>query len=162
VTEEDAFQAKLDADPDDATTRLVFADWLDERGDPRASGYRALGHLGKRPNKSPNRPGLNPNLPEGCWEWWLERPRMTPVYRELPAGWFEAIRCTFIYQTQDPVTRAVIDVSKDFLTRREAEDAAALAYPGPAETETQKEDPGVSQEVAHPPPLRECGAGAGG
>jgi uncharacterized protein (TIGR02996 family) len=47
--EEDAFQARLDEHPDDHTTRLVFADWLEERGDPRASGYRALGLLRRWP-----------------------------------------------------------------------------------------------------------------
>jgi len=43
MTTEEAFQAALDANPDDHVTRLVFADWLQEQGDPRAEGYRALG-----------------------------------------------------------------------------------------------------------------------
>ena len=42
MTTEDDFQAALDAHPEDWQTRLVFADWLEERGDPRAEGYRAL------------------------------------------------------------------------------------------------------------------------
>jgi uncharacterized protein (TIGR02996 family) len=42
---EDDFQSALDRDPDDYTTRLVFADWLDEHGDPRAEGYRRLGTI---------------------------------------------------------------------------------------------------------------------
>ena len=42
MTSEDDFQAALDTSPDDWQTRLVFADWLQERGDPRAEGYRAL------------------------------------------------------------------------------------------------------------------------
>ena len=45
MTTEDDFHRALDANPDDWQTRLVFADWLDDRGDPRAEGYRALGHL---------------------------------------------------------------------------------------------------------------------
>ena len=36
MTTEDDFQQALDANPDDHHTRLVFADWLQERGDPRA------------------------------------------------------------------------------------------------------------------------------
>lgn len=44
---EEAFQAALDANPADHTTRLVFADWLDERGDIRAAGYRWLGRCEK-------------------------------------------------------------------------------------------------------------------
>lgn len=43
MTTEDDFQTALDADPTDWQTRLVFADWLQERDDPRADGYRALG-----------------------------------------------------------------------------------------------------------------------
>ena len=43
VTTEDDFQRALDKNPDDWQTRLVFADWLEERDDPRAEGYRALG-----------------------------------------------------------------------------------------------------------------------
>ncbi len=43
MTTEDDFQGALDANPDDHQTRLVFADWLQERDDPRAEGYRALG-----------------------------------------------------------------------------------------------------------------------
>ncbi len=41
--DEEGFQAALDANPADHVTRLVLADWLQERGDPRAAGYRALG-----------------------------------------------------------------------------------------------------------------------
>lgn len=40
---EDDFQRMLDAKPDDWQTRLVFADWLQDRDDPRAEGYRAIG-----------------------------------------------------------------------------------------------------------------------
>lgn len=41
--DEGAFQDHLDAHPDDWFARTVFADWLDENGDPRAEGYRAMG-----------------------------------------------------------------------------------------------------------------------
>ena len=42
---EQDFQKALDANPTDATLRLVFADWLEEHDDPRAEGYRAVGFL---------------------------------------------------------------------------------------------------------------------
>jgi uncharacterized protein (TIGR02996 family) len=35
-----AFSRAIDAGPDDDTIRLIFADWLDERGDPRADAIR--------------------------------------------------------------------------------------------------------------------------
>jgi len=47
--EEAAFQAQLDANPGDSLCRQVFADWLDERGDIRAAGYRKLGEMGVAP-----------------------------------------------------------------------------------------------------------------
>lgn len=45
------FHAMLDANPDDWQTRLVFADWLQDRGDVRAEGYRALGMLRRYPER---------------------------------------------------------------------------------------------------------------
>lgn len=53
MTSEDDFQAALDADPTDWQTRLVFADWLQERGDERADGYRALGLTRRVPYRVP-------------------------------------------------------------------------------------------------------------
>ncbi len=49
VTEEEGWLVKLAANPDDATTRLVFADWLQERDDPRADGHRAIARQGLKP-----------------------------------------------------------------------------------------------------------------
>jgi uncharacterized protein (TIGR02996 family) len=43
VNDEAAFQAFLDEQPDNHFAREVFADWLEDRGDPRAAGYRAMG-----------------------------------------------------------------------------------------------------------------------
>src|SRR5262249_3250684 len=51
VTTEEDFQKALDKNPDDWQTRLVFADWLQERGDVRAEGYRAIGAQRMRPNR---------------------------------------------------------------------------------------------------------------
>jgi uncharacterized protein (TIGR02996 family) len=45
MTSEEDFQRALNRNPSDHLTRLVFADYLDELGDPRADGYRALGLL---------------------------------------------------------------------------------------------------------------------
>lgn len=43
MNSEDDFQFMLDDHPESWQTRLVFADWLQDHGDPRADGYRALG-----------------------------------------------------------------------------------------------------------------------
>ncbi len=87
---EDDFQDALDADPSDYFTRLVFADWLEERGDPRAAGYRALGC----------RSGYATYTATGYYIGGITYPQRW--------GW--------------------CDTFADQPTRREAEDAAALAF----------------------------------
>lgn len=52
MNEEAAFFAAINENPGDSTTRLVFADWLDDRGDPRGAGFRAIVRLGIVPVKS--------------------------------------------------------------------------------------------------------------
>lgn len=46
----DFHHAALDAHPDDAAARLLLAEYLDERGDPDAAGYRWMGERAKRPH----------------------------------------------------------------------------------------------------------------
>lgn len=53
MTTEAEFQAMLDANPSDGHTRMVFADWLQERDDPRAEGYRWMGMNGVYPFQHP-------------------------------------------------------------------------------------------------------------
>src|SRR5260370_747955 len=52
---ENDFHDALRADPHDLALRLVFADWLEERGDPRGELPR-LTHLLTRPDDPPHRP----------------------------------------------------------------------------------------------------------
>jgi uncharacterized protein (TIGR02996 family) len=52
VTTEDDFHALLAEHPDDHSTRLILADWLDDRGDPRGPGYRALAMHRRTPVRS--------------------------------------------------------------------------------------------------------------
>jgi uncharacterized protein (TIGR02996 family) len=44
VTTEDDFLRQIECQPFNFNLRLVFADWLQERDDPRANGYRAIGY----------------------------------------------------------------------------------------------------------------------
>jgi uncharacterized protein (TIGR02996 family) len=58
VDDDPAHKAFIDAiaeDPDDDTARLVYADWLDERGDPRAEYLRLEVEHGKVGNKRDRR-----------------------------------------------------------------------------------------------------------
>jgi uncharacterized protein (TIGR02996 family) len=126
VTTEDDFQTALDADPADWQTRLVFADWLQERGDPRADGYRALGTRRTLPAPALGR-------------WFFTRDDAShsladtfyaqryPRFAEsgLPADWCEVIR------KSDPGSNTWNCTAGWFgyaSTRRRAEDAAALAF----------------------------------
>jgi uncharacterized protein (TIGR02996 family) len=108
MTTEDDFQRKLDAHPEDWQTRLVFADWLDERGDPRAEGMRALGLHRMHPCDLCNPPR---------WVFWNGKEygaRSQGYY--LSGDWFRLIagRGETLWAR--------------FKTRRKADDAAALAF----------------------------------
>jgi uncharacterized protein (TIGR02996 family) len=114
MDEEEAFQAALDAKPDCHVTRLVFADWLDERGDPRGPGYRAMGGLGVVPHNLFGNPhGL----------WWFCKAAAASGYG-LPYEWFDRILHPF-KDNSDIFPRAGYATR---FPRREAEDAAAFAW----------------------------------
>lgn len=108
MSDEDAFQAHLDQHPDDHTARLVFADWLQERDDPRAEGYRALGVLRKLPDRGAGRP-----LAKWWWFWTNARRRC----HELPDDWWRQWRLLVNGNMNDKTH-----------TRRYIDNAAALAF----------------------------------
>lgn len=110
MTTEDDFQRMLDAHPDDHQTRLVFADWLEERGDERAEGYRALGLLRHHTGGSNAFP---------CW--WTHEKNGTAndqTQAQLPRDWFDRLR--------DALTGG--NWWRDYPSRRAGDDAAALAF----------------------------------
>jgi uncharacterized protein (TIGR02996 family) len=136
VTTEDDFNAALDANPEDWQTRLVYADWLQERSDARAEGYRALGVLRKRPERVKNSgqrflgtesaPGYGPGRNKKY------------LHAQFPPDWwalFEARRSWGSAGWQY------------FRCRRDAEDAAALAF---AELPPDRR----AELLATPPPAR--------
>lgn len=61
MTDESAFQESLNADPDNHFLREVFADYLEEQGDPRSLGYRWMGENRKRPYR---------HYSHRDWSWW--------------------------------------------------------------------------------------------
>ena len=136
MTTEDDFRAALAARPDDHQTRLVFADWLDERGDRRAAGYRAMGTLRVRPNiirvSSPNYPPLRKH-PDAC-QWgaadntesmYLTDPEYS--FALIPRAWFDLVATAPFMQGKEDINRTAT-YWRVFPTTREAEDAAALAF----------------------------------
>lgn len=107
TTEED-FHRQLDANPDDHHTRMVFADWLQERDDPRAEGYRALGQLRLHPDLNP---GL---LHTNAWFWSSD----IPSEHNLPEDWWQHSWHTGAYHQHSGIRQS----------RRNLENHVALAF----------------------------------
>lgn len=121
MTTEDDFQRRLDNKPNDFLTRLVFADWLEERGDVRAAGYRLMGMRRIRPQvyHITNR-----------WSWAnIETGRS--VGGTLKACWWRKLPYIICTPETHPYTR-ILWGQRDTTTntRREAEDNAAMAFSG--------------------------------
>ncbi|MBN9119658.1 MAG: TIGR02996 domain-containing protein [Planctomycetes bacterium] len=73
MTEDEPFLRAMLADPADRVSRLVYADWLDDRSDPRGEYARLAARVGELPHGHPERAplrgrmlGLQPHLPP----WW--------------------------------------------------------------------------------------------
>src|SRR5262245_1109610 len=91
------FLLAVDAHPDDRATRLVYADWLDEQGDPRAELIRVEEEMRAAPASSDRYWELKPRrnaLRQGCNAAWLERLRYgtdyEPTFADFPAGPFRS------------------------------------------------------------------------
>jgi uncharacterized protein (TIGR02996 family) len=125
MTSEEDFQAALDANPEDWQMRLVFADWLQDRGDPRAEGYRALGIRKKRPFVC----GFD-NKATKLWQgvsWFALRGKGDRDVHGLPKDWFTAVEGL----GDDPRYRPRYDDAVGPLPntqRRQIEDAIARAF----------------------------------
>jgi uncharacterized protein (TIGR02996 family) len=87
MNEEQAFLDHLKADPSDDVTRLVYADWLEERGDPRGAWLRAEHELAATSEDDPRYDALDLEVGEQSrqldsewlaaagrrWDVWLDR-----------------------------------------------------------------------------------------
>ncbi|MBM3978841.1 MAG: TIGR02996 domain-containing protein [Planctomycetes bacterium] len=146
MTTEDDFQAKLDANPKDWQTRLVFADWLQDHGDPRAEGYRALGVRRHVPSH-----GTRDKPPGELW-WWTWYTSAGKA--ALPKDWFDLI------EGLDPQDDAFKPraTGSNVNTRREVEDAAARAFALLPE-DRRRELLAPPAEETNPPPPRPGGRG---
>jgi uncharacterized protein (TIGR02996 family) len=74
------------ADPDDAALRLVYADWLEERGDERAEFLRLEARLVELPATAPSYLKLNDRFHE--------------LHERLDANWLALLDCTPIDKCQ--------------------------------------------------------------
>ncbi len=74
--EEEAFLRAISAAPDDSAVRLIYADWLEDQGDPRAEFVRLQVRLREMPVEDPGRPQLQSReqqLRASCPAYWLAR-----------------------------------------------------------------------------------------
>jgi len=62
IVQEDRFIQAILADPEDVSIRLVYADWLEERGDPRDEFLRLESALSALPQDDERRGGLETRL----------------------------------------------------------------------------------------------------
>jgi uncharacterized protein (TIGR02996 family) len=98
-SEEEGFLASILAKPEDRTSRLVYADWLEERDDPRAQLIRLEEEMRGLPVYSDPYWALKTRrnlLRPECDEDWLEQMRYgtdyEPVFHTVPSGWKERWR----------------------------------------------------------------------
>ncbi len=73
---EAAFWAAVEAAPDDDLPKLVLADWLDERGDPRGACLRWVVAAHKRPAFD--------WIDTKTWDWWSRTPAQPIHYTPPP------------------------------------------------------------------------------
>lgn len=142
MTREDDFQVMLDANPKDWHTMLVFADWLQDQDDPRAAGYRGLALLKKHPALCSGRRTWSPRASDSPWDtqptWtWYNSNQDEYGHPEhtnhLPDEWMRDImKGPNAYRTSRQVNGAAFGFAGwlEFLSRREATNAAALAFRG--------------------------------
>ena len=110
-SDEAAFAAALDADPADQVTRLAFADWLQDRDDPRAAGYAAMVALGLRPMQ---------NGSFTLWTWrYFQNPPAHLRASMLPQVWYESLTGSSIHGG---------NWYSEYTSCSAAENAAALAF----------------------------------
>jgi uncharacterized protein (TIGR02996 family) len=79
---DDSFCRAIAEAPEDTAARLVYADWLEEQGDPRAEFVRADVRLAAMPAEDPARPALLEQLQDlrtGLDPDWLARLDRTPI-----------------------------------------------------------------------------------
>ncbi len=122
MTTEQDFQDALDRNPDDWQTRMVFADFLQDRDDPRAEGYRAMGL-----NRLSPRYAKNDRLRDfGYWVW-SSTVTGRPHGCVLKESWHLKLEKVWV----DPPPGWHISWAgwrAHYPSRREADDAAAIGF----------------------------------
>jgi uncharacterized protein (TIGR02996 family) len=97
---EAGFWAAIAAAPEDDLPKLVFADWLDERGDVRGACLRWIVNDHKQPAFD--------RIDTKTWDWWSRRPgdpthyELSPSQYVLPLNLFTRIRVDTAPERDEP------------------------------------------------------------
>src|SRR5258708_18533071 len=94
MSTDDEFIQTIIANPDDDTPRLIYADWLDEQGEPRGEFIRVQCALATMPEDDPRRWDLELRQTRLYrlygWQWWHEpfapearRPTFRPGFPQV-------------------------------------------------------------------------------
>jgi uncharacterized protein (TIGR02996 family) len=81
MTQEEAFLQAIIESPDDDSLRLIYADWLEERGNPRGEFIRAQCQLANLPEGDPRRPELQAREQELLAKYslvWIQQLHLDP------------------------------------------------------------------------------------
>lgn len=119
MTTEEDYQKHLDENRAHHAARLAFADWLEAQGDLRAAGYRALAVQQRYPLQ-----GEHSALKTATWWWHSAAGGPFFCHNNLPADWFALLPTSEGNESFWPLHTATGGIK----TRRECEDAAALAF----------------------------------
>jgi uncharacterized protein (TIGR02996 family) len=92
MTQDEAFLADIEANPNEPALRLIYADWLTEQGDPRGAYLRAEAELAALPADDGRRKKAQKRLKQmraGLSTDWLARVERTAVENCEPRFEFE-------------------------------------------------------------------------
>lgn len=119
MRDEADFLAAIQADPDDDDLRLVYADWLEERGDPRSEYLRVMVHLATR-----QRAGKD----SAASRRWLDA-RVGSIDR----AWLEAvgIRYEVVLEEIEPAAGPAVGLTLAILVGLSYPEALRLAHRAP-------------------------------
>jgi uncharacterized protein (TIGR02996 family) len=106
MSAEEAFRQAIIADPTDDSPRLIYADWLEERGDPRGEFLRAQTALARMPKKDKDYGSLQKRLKE-----------LRSVIDSESLAWFNTLR----YRTAFAALARPLKPSDGFPEKRVAE-----------------------------------------
>jgi uncharacterized protein (TIGR02996 family) len=133
VTDDEAFLAAIRADPDDDTARLVYADWLDERGDVRGEWLRVQCELARMPQSDPRhapllaREGALREQVDDDWLRLVGHPRIENCVEfdfRCPKTWHA------LHETDDPDYRYCSECRRNVRLCHNIREASTWAYLG--------------------------------